>query len=285
MKPLEGRGHAHAMQDFELLPMSPQGVEQAIKGAAKIQQFNLSISPAFVDKMVAQVCSDEESNIAPLLQLQLRSMWDEAYSLDSKHPTFDETLQRRFHRYSLPKMIDRRLNELPDRFKAYYDNGLVFDLLNHLVTDRLTAGADKVANLKNRYRHIADFDDFLEAMVNTYLVLKLEHNDSIRLAHDSIAPIARTNFQGSERPGQRAWRILNAKKSDVMRNTATSFSESDADIILVGKERHAGDGRCHPPKSTQRSDLLPPTAGKEFRARFRCRQAQQRAFGICGSSH
>lgn len=230
--PLEDRGHA--MEDFEMLPLNAAGVRQAVEGVVGIKKFNLQISQAFVTNMMEQVRQDEESHIAPLLQLQLRSMWDEAFLLDPRNPTFDETLHKRFQKISLPKMIDMRLNELPDQFQVYLSNGLVLDFLNHLITERLTAGADTLYNINDRYRHIPDLDLFLEAMINTYLVIRLDDSDSLRLAHDSLAPIIKQKFQESEQAGQRAWRILSAKTRDLLKDRSISFSESDVKIILEG---------------------------------------------------
>ncbi len=237
-QPLEDAGLQWLKLD--LAPLTPITVREAIEGVLHReplpQRFNLKIDPELIETMVQNVCRDKESHLAPLLQLQLRSMWDEAIRLDSAAPVFDTTLYKRFERIALPQMVQEQLQKLPAAWQAALENGLVIGLLDRFVTERGTAGSVATSELLEDYRHIPDFEQLLECLQNTYLLIALPHEQRFRLAHDALAPIIRQLHQDSERPGQRAARILEAKARDHARGYAVAFSEVDIEIVRAGQQ-------------------------------------------------
>ncbi len=237
-QPLEDAGLQWLKLD--LAPLTPPTVREAIEGVLHReplpQRFNLKIDPELIETMVQNVCRDKESHLAPLLQLQLRSMWDEAVQLDPRAPVFDTTLYKRFERIALPQMVQEQLQKLPAAWQAALKNGLVIGLLDRFVTPRGTAGSVSTAELLADYHHIPDFEQLLECLQNTYLLIALPQEQRFRLAHDALAPIIRQLHQDSERPGQRAARILEAKARDHDRGYAVAFSEVDIEIVRAGQQ-------------------------------------------------
>ena len=237
-QPLEDAGLQWLKLDLE--PLTPRTVREAIEGvlhrAPLPERFNLKIYPEVIEMMVQSVCRDQESHIAPLLQLQLRSMWDEAVKLNRAAPVFDKTRYELFESIALPQMIQEQLRKLPATWQPALENGLVIGLLNRFVTERSTAGSVAVAELLEDYHHISDFEYLLECLQNIYLLIVIAHEQRFRLAHDALAPIIRRMHQDSERPGQRAARILEAKARDHARGYSVAFSEVDIEIVRAGQQ-------------------------------------------------
>ena len=236
--PIREKGLPYLSHALEAL--SKKGVEEAIIGVTQSEalqrQFQLQIDKQLVELMVEKVCADQESHIAPLLQLQLRNLWDAAILLDEEEPIFDRSAYKRFEKIGLEQMVDFQLQQLPAPFQVHQENGLVLDILNHLVTPRQTAGSARVQQLLDRYAHVADVGALLEQLKNTYLVLSMKQGESLRLAHDSLAPIVAQKFHSSNRVGQRAWQIAQPKIKDFERDALPDFSETDIEAILAGAQ-------------------------------------------------
>ena len=236
-QPLEDAGLQWLKLGLE--PLTPRAVRQAIIGVMQReplpQLFKLHITPELIEAMTAAVCRDEASHIAPLLELQLRSMWDEAVQLHPPNPVFDKTLYMRFETIALPQMVAHQLQKLPEDWQPAVENGLVLGLLRRLVTPRGTAGSAPAEELRALYRHIEHFDTLLERLQDTYLLIALPHEQRYRLAHDALAPIIQQMHQDSDLPGQRAERIIEAKARDYERGYPVAFSEVDLEIVRAGQ--------------------------------------------------
>lgn len=235
VKPLEEAGLAFLKMEIE--PLKLPAVRQAITGVLDRpplpEHFGLQIEKELIETMVEAVCKDKASNIAPLLQLQLTSLWDEAFRLDQDAPRFERNLYKRFEKDSLPQMLEYLLNRLPDAWKPALDNGLVLGLLHRFVTPRGTAGFARTDHLLSAYCHIPDFDGLLQALQDVYLLIA--QPNGYRLAHDSLAPIVLDKYQSSDLPGQRAARIIETKARDHQRGYDLAFSEVDLEIVRAGQ--------------------------------------------------
>lgn len=237
-RPLEDAGLQWLKLSLE--PLTPPAVRQAIDGVLHREplphRFNLHIEPELIETMTQAVCRDKDSHIAPLLELQLRSMWDEAKQLDEQAPVFDTTLYKRFEKIALPQMVEHQLRQLRSEWQWALDNGLVIGILHQLVTTRSTAGSAPIATLLERYGHIEHFSRLLQCLQDIYLVIALPHEASIRLAHDALAPIVQTMYRDSDLPGQRAARIIETKARDHERGYDLAFSEVDLEIVRAGQQ-------------------------------------------------
>ncbi len=233
--PLEAFGLHY--RSFEMGALSRRGVRRAIAGVSTDEQlrrrFQLEIDDDLVDKMTDRLCQDEESHMAPLLQLQLRSMWDLLLEKQYPEKIFDRSLYYDFQKKGLSQMMDFQLAKLPEPWASFLDNGLVLDLLNQLVTDKLTAGEKPVPVLAGRYAHNGDLpvERLLHDLTDTYLVISKPGN-IVRLAHDQLAPIVRRAYQDSDKPAQRAWRIIETKSKLDLNDV--DFSETDISLIEYG---------------------------------------------------
>lgn len=219
---------------FELKPLTQQGVREAIIGPADFPQFELKIHPDVLDKMTQEVTKDKASHIAPLLQLQLKSMWEDAVKWNAHHPVFDTTIYQQYAKQKLPQMVESLLKPVEEQYSTYHLCGLTWDILNRMVTEELTAGSIPKRLLLHEYRHIEEFGAYLEKLINTYLVFYIKKGSEIRLAHDALAPIVRQKFENSGLPGQLAWQITESKRKAKKSGYPYEFNEREIDIIKAG---------------------------------------------------
>lgn len=126
VKPLEEAGLAFLKMEIE--PLKLPAVRQAITGVLDRpplpEHFGLQIEKELIETMVEAVCKDKASNIAPLLQLQLTSLWDEAFRLDQDAPRFERNLYKRFKKTACPKCSNTSSTGSPMHGNPHWTTGL-----------------------------------------------------------------------------------------------------------------------------------------------------------------
>ncbi|MCB9283319.1 MAG: SUMF1/EgtB/PvdO family nonheme iron enzyme [Lewinellaceae bacterium] len=179
---------------------------------------------------------DSRANAAPLLQFILRQMWDEVKA--SNPAAFTWELFTMHRRESMLELLDTRLEALQKTHSEAAESGLALDLLKFLVTEDDTAGHKKEQGLFDRYaQHSGDtIQDLCEALENHYLIsnFSAKGEKHWRLAHDALGRAVRIRFEESNAPGQRAWRLVEAKQREI--GFLATFSESDIETILAGEK-------------------------------------------------
>ena len=237
------KGGVHYLEQ-RLGTMSEQGIRRAISaipsGDLKKYYRNLAFAEGdLTERMARDILSQHEQDVAPLLQFMLRSMWEEVSVKDKA--VFSHTLYEKHKRSSILELLDKQLADLSEEFPEEVGNGLVLDLLQHLVTPENTAGARAEQELLDFYRHVREkIVPLCDALKDLHLldVFADEQNQKHwRLAHDALAPAVLRRFNESDAPGQRARRIVESKKNEVRRNSAGAlFSEPDLEIIQAGEK-------------------------------------------------
>lgn len=234
-----------ADQELHLTPLNLDGIREAILGVEKdpylCNQYKIRVE----EKMVSLFSNDlikeanQDSQIGPLLQYQLRKLWDDAYSKrqsESEWIFFDTSQYKNLRFESLEELLDDQFAKLKPKWNKFLGNGLVLDVLYGYTTDLLTATVQLDRDVLDRYDHIDGFPDFFDFLRNRLLLLigrGKKDKPSTRLAHDSLAPLIRHRFQSSNASGQQAYRLVEAKsrESDI----SITFSESDIEMILSGQ--------------------------------------------------
>ncbi len=238
---------------FYVGPMDQEDIERAILGPA-IAKFEEKWDYTVTDEMATEIArdfvGDAEKPYPILLQIQLRELWNIASkNSPDGQITFTETLYTRNKREDLSTFVVDQLAALRQEtdIQAYMEKGLGLDILYSLTTASVTSASETATGyarevFHEQYRHIDEAvrNRMLALLKKHYLVVHQsvmidgEATSFIRLAHDTLAPIIRRMFQESDAVGQRARRIVEAKKRE--RDTAVRdvFSETDCDIILEG---------------------------------------------------
>jgi len=233
---------------YSLRTLREEGVRRAINGvfkssALKAQFEGLEeIEDALEEALVKDIMSDKSSNIAPLLQYQLRTIWDKAAARRNEHGAIHLTLSHYERASSLEDfLVKYKLKKIAQQFPEFAAAGLIHDILFYYTTPNLTAASRTQFSYFYRYRHLLLRDRPLlsaiqQAMIDEYLLIYNPDTRRCRLAHDSLSPIIRAQYASSEAPAQRAQRIVEAKGSYVLEQPSTRrFSESDIEAIREGR--------------------------------------------------
>lgn len=221
-----------------LKPLDRQGVLEAIKGVAATpylqRRYHLHIEAGLPEMMAEDILRDEGSNIAPLLQIMLRKMWDAA-SGDTNDGAvhFTQALYAPMQQSGLGALVDTQLAELAREYPEAVKSGLALDVLMQYTTAHATAGEAADELLLRDYPHIPHILDLKAALQRLFLLTNAGSRAAARLAHDALAPIIRKKYFDSDAPGQRARRIVETKEREI--GFFPSFSETDIEVILAGE--------------------------------------------------
>lgn len=122
-------------------------------------------------------------------------------------------------------------------------SGLLLDVLARHTTELATASQSSREQLEKKYSHVSDrLPDLLKHCKDLYLLTTplsgpTSTHDTTRLAHDTLAPLVRAEFDKSDKPGQRARRILDTRSVD-WKDDKTGTPLDEADLTLVERGRY-----------------------------------------------
>ncbi len=237
-------------QDIFLKALDIAGIREAIEGVCQDPElkshYRLEISGELVEEMCKDLLQDgrPESHVGPLLQYQLRNLWDKSYDhKQSDHAWIhlDMKSYQAQYKHSLSELIEEqidRLQQIDPLWQEYVQNGFIWDLLYGYTTHLLTATLQEDQDLATRYAHIEHFERLFSSFKHhCYLMIPVgtEQRPATRLAHDTFAPLIREQYQESDAPSQRAWRIIDTKLREHRVGIRPVFSETDIQHIEEGK--------------------------------------------------
>ena len=226
--------------------MDRRGVIEAITGptrSARLQDFyKLEIEPALAGEIADDLLGDRESPVAPTLQILLTKLWDRAREENFAHPKFTRDRYLTFKRDGilLGDFFDQQFHALEQWRPEVVQSGLALDVLAFHTTPKGTAAQCTAEELQTRYVPNGQVvADLVEECKKGYLLsdissTQLAPRDGTRLGHDTLAPLVRERFDESDRPGQRARRILESRVVD-WTDEKTGPVLDDADLIVVEK--------------------------------------------------
>ena len=219
-------------------PLERPGVIEAIEGPA--DHFGLVIKPdrnsvqpgesTLAEFMshdlfdtLANPQTEQESPIAPTLQILLTRMWKEAN--DPKRlrgrPTFNRELYQdlKAKGFKLDEVIQEQSAKIAEveGLREAVEKGLLLDLLEFFTTHEGTADTHTRKQIPDRYPHQPPklLDALLEACQNRYLLAHVgvgaDGTAAYRLTHDTLAPLLRERFRVSPDLAQRARHLLEGR--------------------------------------------------------------------------
>jgi WD40 repeat protein len=186
------------------------------------QRYGLSVEPRLAGIIADDLQEDRDSPIAPTLQILLSKMWEQATALNRAAPAFTTDLYQRLKREGvlLGDFLDQQLAHLSESQPLAVSSGFAIDVLAFHTSPLLTAQYRSRGELIRRYHHrAADLGPLVDGMKQRFLLADPAGDrdsgaSNTRLAHDTLAPLVRQRFDESDRPGQRARRILEAAAAD-----------------------------------------------------------------------
>jgi hypothetical protein len=155
----------------------------------------------------------------------------------------------------LRDFLDQQIAEFRQRYPEAVDSGLLLDILAFHTTPLGTADERSVEELTQQYAHMADvLPPLVQQCQDLHLLTvaasaQKESVKTTRLAHDTLAPLVREQFDQSDKPGQRARRILDSRSVDwkvavnLMEQAEAEFSAKRYPEGLAGlwKTYHTAD--------------------------------------------
>lgn|GEM_PF-3361445 len=212
-----------AYEEVFLEKLKREDVMEAVIGLTRTKRtrdkYNLSAEEGLAVLIADDLLEDPDSPIAPMLQVLLSNMWKKAYSINEASPRFSTDLYHKQKKEGL-LMVDFLVNQVEILRKwnpAIVDSGLVFDLLLYHTTQKGTATARNLEEIRETYPQSKKLiEEVLMRLQNQYLLIdpKKDTNGQhkvTRLAHDTLAPLVHEQFNLSNTPGQQAKRILNSR--------------------------------------------------------------------------
>lgn len=215
-KVLEANGLSYSRVFLQALDR-PSAIE-AILGLTKterlVNQYGLQVSPALAEMMADTLLADPGSPIAPTLQILLTKMWDKAcaVSRNSPHFTLEDFVALKKDGLGLGDFLDQQLANLKAAHPDWVSSGLALDLLYQHVTPALTGRECSFEELVALYQDRGSIlPDLLQGLKEQALLVDTSQDNDQRathLCHDTLALQVQQRYAASDKPGQRARRIL-----------------------------------------------------------------------------
>lgn len=222
---------------------------------------------------------DPNSAIAPVLQILLTKMWELAS--EEASPSFTIAKYNELHKAGilLDDFYAEQMAALHDWVPAAVDSGLALDLLHLHTTGMGTASSRDLEEIRKLYQHQEEgLNQLLSYLKDLYLLTEVNHTNT-GLTHDALAPIVQREIKDSDKPGQRALRILTAKMPEYQYSPETVCIDEE-DLILV--ERGAGGMRLWTLKERELIEKSRERRAKLEGERARNRRLKTAAVAIIG---
>lgn len=217
--------------DVPIERLSREGVLEVVTGLQSNDrlrsQYAVNIDPTLAEVVAGDLLEDQTSAIAPVLQVLMSRMWEDASALNAGSPAFTDALYQENKRkgMALGDFVQQQLQDIAAWNPDVVSSGLMLDLLWVHTTALSTSQSKPLAELRARYgaARLPLVQELLKKCCDAYLLSELprklgDTEPTFTLAHDTLAPPIRQRYETSSAAGQLAARILNSLELD--KNTA-----------------------------------------------------------------
>ncbi len=224
--------------------LTRRGIIESVNGPAKSerlrQSYGLAVEDGLAEIIADDLLEDRESAIAPAMQILLTKMWEMAREKDHDHPVFDKILYQTLKKKGilLQDFLDQQLASLEEWNSEVVNSGLALDFLAFHTTPLGTSEERAEDELQNTYSYQGQVvTEMIQRSVDLYLLERLKKTAGTRLCHDTLAPLVRKLFTDSDKPGQRARRVLENRSVDWKDGKeGTPLDEQDLELVEQGKD-------------------------------------------------
>lgn len=206
------------------------------------RKYNITIETGLPEIIAADLLKDINSPIAPVLQILLTKMWGSVKE-KTGNKQFSISLYRELQRKGifLHDFYQEQMHTLTlwseTEGNEVVASGLALDVLHFHTTDFGTAEHRHYDQIADQYHHQKIvLPDLLVQLKDLYLLAGTSEQYTT-LAHDTLAPIIQQAIKESNLPGQRAHRLLEAKKNDFEDQTKGIIFEADDLVVFEEGQR------------------------------------------------
>ncbi|MEL6356997.1 MAG: ATP-binding protein, partial [Bacteroidota bacterium] len=250
-----------------LEPLQIANILEAVEGVSLDKgcqtQYNLVIDPEVAEAITYDIARDQDSHIAPALQVLLLKLWRIATGTphgnaglikiiellqwqgiepnrDAPHLTqshFDLLIAE--SGMLLDEYLGEQIQQVGEEQKEWVESGLLLSLLYYFTTDLGTARARQKDEINDYFGHAPALSNLLKTLQDRYILSDEDgeqKTNSLRLAHDALAPLIRLRFEQSQAPGPRAAAILENRLRNTKDPIAAPLDSTDLSLVLSGKQ-------------------------------------------------
>jgi len=230
-------------------PLDRRGVIEVVRGPTQSERlrerYGLTVEDGLAEVIADDLLEDRDSAIAPTLQILLTKLWTKATEENYEHPQFSQALYQDLKRDGilLRDFLNQQIAAFRERYPEAVDSGMLLDIVAMHTTALGTAGQCSMEELQHQYAHLgAVLSDLLQQCQDLHLLTvaastQKESDKTTRLAHDTLAPLVRESFDESDKPGQRARRILDNRSVDwAGDHVGTPLDTADLALVLQGQD-------------------------------------------------
>jgi len=225
-------------------PLRREDILDVVTGLTRTKclrdKYNIEVEEKLPVIIADDLLEDKNTPVAPVLQIILTKMWDTSKEDDfspGREFSVKQYQELRKQMLLLEDFFRQQMEKLKNWNKNVVDSGLALDILKYHTTEWGTACVRNIRDIRQTYRHNRDIDDLVQKLKDFYLLTDAQRKDETSLAHDTLARVVIDEYSDSNRPGQRASRILAAKIEDFKKNkNEICLDEVDLEIVEKGKK-------------------------------------------------
>lgn len=230
---------------FFLQPLDREDIIEVVTGLTCSQRlkdkYNLEVEDQLPGNIADDLLEDKNSPVAPTLQIVLTKMWDKSKQDESSPVRQFSTDQYRTLKKEGLLMEDffkQQMEELKNWDTEVVESGLALDVMKFHTTELGSSCSRDIEEIRQTYPHRGDkIDELVKQLKHLYLLTDTRYRNKISLAHDTLAPMVIKEYHDSDKPGQRASRIIEARLEDFKKNPGQVWlNETDLMIVEQGKK-------------------------------------------------
>ncbi|MCO6490122.1 MAG: hypothetical protein J5I98_17045, partial [Phaeodactylibacter sp.] len=246
-------GHSIPREAVFLSKLGREGIEEIVKGLASTpahqRKYGLTVEPGLPAAIATDLLKDADSPITPVLQIILTKLWNKSAGEGEQKGERRQTKGERSRTLSVENyhklqeegiLLDDFFSQQMAAIKKWEEiirrkvesSGLALDILHYHTTPYGTAESRGLEAVRSEYRHQSEILDELIQHFKSLYLLSDAGGGKTALAHDTLAPVIQKRVKDSNKPGQRALRILETKMADYERRPGQTVIDED-DLALV----------------------------------------------------
>ncbi len=208
-------------------------------------QYDASIDPELAEAVAGRLHSDPVSPVAPMLQILMSRLWEEGSREQDGQPRLSIVdFQDLEHRgLGLDAFLQQQMAQLTPQ--EMVESGLALDVLYYHTSPLGASQSRPLTDTLRRYNHIPPdgLQGLLDRLTDAYLLVALPAHDEkpprYALAHDTLAPVIRQQYEASAAPGQSAARLLDSLAQPTAistgQKTDTALNAAQVRVIEAGQ--------------------------------------------------
>lgn len=228
-----------------LEPLSRKDLLEIFRGITETdelrKQYHLTVEDDLPVTVADDLLEDKDSPVAPVLQILLTKMWNAAFAENSEAPHFTVAAyqQLKTEGIAMGEFFEQQMKQLRNWQANVVDSGLALDVLYFHTTSLGTAGSRSLDEIRQTYQHRQDvIDELVRKCKELFLLTETQAGQEsklLTLTHDTLAPVVTSRYSQSDKPGQRAVRILSNKINDFrLQQESVWLDEADLEIVEKG---------------------------------------------------